>query len=337
MNTSGAKPEARYQAGLFAGTGWLLLAMLIIAALVYFGDVRLADMVQRMARMPIWAYGVVALAQAVIIIMAAHRWSLILFGIAPDAPGLGLRDSTAATTLAVLAGQVLPIQVITPLVRAWFARRHHVPTLRAIGSSVFEQLFEVIVLVSMAILAALIVQAAGRPVLAGLAAAAIILVLILAIRPIVRLGGRGCTALGAAYTGTVAQGCLRLGEGLAAIGGWSNGLLIWLSGLSFLRYGLMAALNVGLLLRLAPDVEAGTLLLAFPVVLLVMSLPIFPGGLGVVEVTWAGTLIAAGMTPGAAIEAALSLRIISTAGFFLAAPVLVAAMTPRAALAKGAI
>lgn len=328
MTGAGRSPRRGPRGGLLTGLGWLALALAIVALLAHLGGVGLADMARRIARAPLWAFGAAALAQAAIIVMAAHRWAAILASLSPGAPGLGLRDSTAATTLAVLAGQVLPIQVITPLVRAWFAARRGVPALRAAGSSVFEQAFEVLVLVSMAIMAGLIGAFADSPALAGAAALTIIAALVLAIRPVLRLAARGCAGLGGRLAG--------LGAGLAALGGWSDGLLIWLSGLSFARYGLMAALNVGLLSFLAPDVGVTVLVLAFPLVLLVMSLPIFPGGLGVVELTWSGTLIAAGMAPGAAVEAALSLRVISTAAFFAAAPFLVALMTPRAPMAEGA-
>ncbi|NJM84289.1 MAG: hypothetical protein HC844_19205 [Tabrizicola sp.] len=121
---------------------------------------------------------------------------------------------------------------------------------------------------------------------------------------------------------------LKLAAGFAAAARLSRGVLLRITGLSFLRYVLLASLNVLVLSALVSGVDSLALLLAFPLVLFVMSLPVFPGGLGVVELTWAGVLVAQGVSPATAAEAALALRIVSTFGFFLAAPWLLALRQP---------
>ena len=100
-------------------------------------------------------------------------------------------------------------------------------------------------------------------------------------------------------------------------------LLSVLLALSFVRYALFAALNVGILMLLVPGLDPLFLAISYPLILFLMAIPIFPGGLGVVEATWSGLLISQGIDAAAAVEASIALRIISTAGFFVIAPVLV--------------
>ena len=76
------------------------------------------------------------------------------------------------------------------------------------------------------------------------------------------------------------------------------------------------------------------LLASYPLVLLMMSLPIFPGGLGVMEATWSGILIAQGVAASDAIEVAIVFRIVSTASFLILAPGLLSLRSKPQEVAK---
>ena len=51
-------------------------------------------------------------------------------------------------------------------------------------------------------------------------------------------------------------------------------------------------------------------------------LPFFPGGWGAVELTWAGVLVSHGLDAAGAAEAAIALRVVSTAAFLAMVPAL---------------
>jgi uncharacterized membrane protein YbhN (UPF0104 family) len=261
--------------------------------------------------------------QAALIVLAARKWHLLLLATSDGPVTLGLRHATSATTLGTLAGQVLPLQLVTPAVRAWMARRHGIPVSRAVGTSVFEQLFEVIVLLAMtaAGLAASVVGPAPGLMLAG----AVLLTLTVLIAPALALGA---VAIGAAdrLHWPVLH---RLGQGLRQAQALPRSLLAQLMALSVLRYGLLVWLNVQILGWLVPGAPLLPLALAFPLVQAVTALPIVAGGLGLTEATWVGLLMASGLPGPEAAGAALALRVVSTAGFLLAAPVLVAWGRPR--------
>lgn len=99
-----------------------------------------------------------------------------------------------------------------------------------------------------------------------------------------------------------------------------------LTGLSLLRYLLLAGLNVVVLVQLAPQADPLVLLAAFPLVQLLTALPVVPAGLGLVEMTWSGVLLTQGLGPAEVAGAALALRLVTTAGFLAVVPVLLAPM-----------
>lgn len=291
-------------------SGALLVALVLVSGLTPRGIWAAIQTV------PVWAYLPIAAVQSAIIVLGAVKWRAIL---AASGSRVGLRDATAATAIGALAGQVMPIQIATPAARAWIARRHDIPLGRALGTSLMEQAFEVLVLAGVALIgAALVLGATGAVAAAalGLTAAGGLLLLrgplgraIRAIRP-------GPGPVGAAVSA--------LARGLAEAADLSRRVFLALIGLSFARYALLAGMNVAILGVLAPQASPVALFAAYPLVLFLMSLPFFPGGLGVAELTWAGVLVAQGETAAAAAEAALALRIVMLFGFVLVAPVLIA-------------
>jgi uncharacterized membrane protein YbhN (UPF0104 family) len=196
----------------------------------------------------------------------------------------------------------------------------------ALGTSALEQAFDVIVLVAIgsvsAVFLSLMTSEAGSPVLALLLAGGLVAALTCAARPVWRLSARVMRAGAGCSRGRAQRALAALARGLDAANALDSRTLALVTGLSTLRFALLAALNVGVLHMLVPDVSLLALALAFPVVLFVNAVPIFPGGLGVAELTWSGALVVAGLSPAAAVVAALALRILGTAGFLAAVPFL---------------
>lgn len=293
-------------------------ALGLVALLALIFRVSGRDLAEAVLGLPLWLYAAVGAVQAALIVAAARKWHLLLCATSSDLPTVSLADATVATALGTLAGQVLPLQLVTPTVRAWSARRHDIPVSRAAGTSVFEQLFDVVVLLSMGVigLMASVVGMAWAPMLAG----AVLVALTLLLRPVLGLGADALAQGGRRGL----PGLSRLAQGARQARDLPGGLLARLVGLSILRYGLLVCLNVMVLACLVPGVPLLPLVLAFPLIQAVSAMPLVPGGLGVTEATWVSILMASGIPAPEAAGAALGLRIVSTAGFLLVFPLLLA-------------
>lgn len=294
----------------------LPVAMALVGLLVAFSGMTLAGLSAAIALVPLWVWPLIAAAQALMVVLAGWKWQMLLRDMSGGADRIGLATATGATTLGTLAGQVLPIQIVTPMARAMIARRDGIPPARALGSSVFEQLFDLLALaVFVATIAVLWLIGAGVATGMALATLAALLATLL-VRPALRLCARVLSALS-------------LAGGLA--GGMRRAALLPLPNLmapmavSILRLALVAAINVGILLVIVPGADAGALLMMVPATQFVSAVPVVPAGLGLVEAGWAGVLIAQGIPAAEAAAAALSLRIISTVPFLVVSPLLLAA------------
>ena len=179
------------------------------------------------------------------------------------------------------------------------------------------------VLLSMAVVSALILIAGANAALSVACAVVTGLIVVKLILPVFRILASLCrwtvTVVPAVLSGLFAT----LDAALTRTSTFPHPVLFSLTAYSFLRYFGMVVLNVWILHLLVPTADIVHLALAYPAILLVMSLPVFPGGLGVVELSWTGVLIAQGIDPQLAVAAALALRVISTIAFLAIAPILI--------------
>lgn len=306
-------------------TLWFGVGLALVCLLPVWFGLRVSDIVHGLAAVPGTAILALIVAQALVVLAGARKWQIVL-GTLPDRPvKLPFGLCSDATTFGALIGQVLPIQIVTPAIRGWLARRHDVPLARSVGGSVYEQMIDFLVLAAAASASLMLwLLGAGAGAGTGSAAAlagtlAVLAALTLAIRPMLAAMSGVATVLA---RGALARPMRQLSAGLTEAARLPVGALRMLVSLGLLRYGLLAAINVGTMCLLVPSVDPWLLLAAYPAILLVMSAPVFPGGLGVTEISWAGLLVAAGSTAPQAVEAALVLRILSTAAFLIAVPAL---------------
>ena len=311
------------------GLLWGAAGLGLFLCLAIVGGVTLEDLGTALGQVPLPGYVLIAAAQALLIVLAAAKWRILLRMTTASRQVLCARDAVAATTLGVLAGHAIPLQVAMPAVRAWIARRHSISPQLAIGTSLLELVFEVIVLIAMAVMG-LSIYLAGFPWFGGLLIMAVLVSgLTLMTGPVLAGGARLVGGAARAGDTRAGQALARLARGLHGAATLPRNTLWRLTGLSFVRYTLMAGLNVLILMQLLPGIDPWPLIVAYPLVLLMLSLPLTPGGLGLTEITWTGVLIDAGVPAPAAVGAALSLRLIASLGFLLAVPFLVGGMTPR--------
>lgn len=309
--------------------GWTAIGLSIICVLVVSTGLTSAQLASVIGSVPIWVYAILGTLQVAILLMASLKWCIILDQVSDDGTNLPLKDALAGTTLGTLAGQILPIQIVTPLTRAWVARPHRISSARAVGTSLFEQVFEVAVLLTMGLVSVLLfftnfgmLTALTFAGLAGLCLVTLIVPMFRLLRYMVIRATNILPSRLSVLGNTFATALLRPSS-------FPKPVILSLTTLSALRYVCLVTLYVGTITILLPGVDMVMLMLAYPAILLVMSLPIFPGGLGVVELSWTGVLVAQGVDPAHAVEIALALRIVTTLAFLVVAPFLILLRTRK--------
>lgn len=312
MAEAGAGADRRPRR-LLPGIAWLVAGLALLLALAGAAGVSPGAVRDAVRSVPLWAFGAATLLQVAIVSLGALKWKLVLDALDP-ARRMPLGIAVAATTLGALIGQVLPIQLATPAVRSWVARRRDTSWQRGLGASLIEQLFEVLGLcVCVAVSVALLWSGAGWTVAALVAVASCALVT-LAVTPAFRVSGR---ILDGIASGGVPS---RAASAFAAAGSLDWRVSAALTVLSMVRFALMLALNVGLLLLLVPAADPVGLVLVFPLILILASLPFLPAGLGLVELTLTGALAAMGTEVDAAVAASVALRILTVSAFLVTTP-----------------
>lgn len=262
-------------------------------------------------------YALIMAGQSVMVLIAALKWRIVLSETL-NYKAISLGAATSATATGTLLGQVLSIQISVPIVRAWVARKYGIGAHAAAGTSLFEQSLELLTLGLAALTGVLLVT--FGPVVAGIVMLALLLVWVPILKPTLRFSSQAVRAIGKFLR--IGSATTILADGLNQAADQSPAVLQKLIGLSVLRYALIAVFNVGIVMMLLPGLDPLPLFVAYPLILLLSSVPFLPAGLGVAEVTWTSALLLQGIDAATAAETAVSLRIVSFGGFLLAYPFL---------------
>ena len=305
----------------------LVGALLLIVILMRLTGSDTGDIAVILHRLPLWSWVAVAIGHGLMVVLAATRWRLVIAATAPSQPKLKYGPAISSTALGTLAGQVLPIQLVTPVIRAWVAKREAIASSVALGTSALEQTFDIIALLAASAVGALLLSFAGPVPISLLsmivATLALLAVLSLALRWICRFLA-WATQLLAGLISALSGALGVLTRGFHAAASLGDMTLFLVTALSAIRYITVAALNIGILHLAFPETSISALILAAPVALLLGAIPIFPAGLGVIEMTWSGALVLAGVEPAEALSGALALRVVSTLGYLAIVPILLA-------------
>ncbi len=303
---------------------WTLLGLVAGLTLLFLllkkSGATLPGIAQAIGSVPWPMYLLIMVAQSLMVLLAAIKWRIVLSETLHQQT-IPLGPATSATATGALLGQLISIQVSVPIVRAWIARKHGISAHAAAGTSLFEQSLELLTL-GLAALAGLVLITFGA-VFATISMLVIFVVGVPALKPTLRVIARVLRQIGKLVR--MGSAFTLLADGLNQAANQSPAVLHKLMGLSLLRYILIAGLNVGLMVILLPGLDPLPLLVSFPLILLVSSVPFLPAGLGITEVTWASALFLQGIDAATAAEAAVSLRIVTIGGFLLAYPLLVLA------------
>ena len=302
----------------WAGLASLAAGLLLVAALVVMLDLDGASIIAATKQVSAPVFITAALLTLVNQLIGVARWRLATVWLAPDADMGGYLAMLRSTLAGSLLGQVLPMQAAMPMAR-WAQTRGG----WSVGTTLYEQLFDLVTLIAAAIGAAASLALGFSGWMAVSIFFGVTVLGCAATRPALSVLGmmaghyqrRNLPAAKLAST---------FDDGLQRAASAPTQLLAAMSALSLLRLLVLIARATILAVALIPAISAMHVALGYPVVGLIMAIPISPAGLGIAEWTWTGVLMAAGAGASAAGLAAIAFRIINLLALICAAvPVLV--------------
>jgi uncharacterized membrane protein YbhN (UPF0104 family) len=281
------------------------LAIFLVVLLFRVHNITLGDIGDALATTPPWLLAAVFALTFGNQLAGVARWRAATTWLSPATPRMNFAAMLEATTWGAFLGQLIPPQFSMAFAR-WAVARNGA----AVGVTLYEGLFDFVILGSGA-LAALAVFTLGLGASASLALFLFAILLgCLSVRWVMKIG-HVFTARLAATQMPGAGLAARVSAPLERASRAPAGILATLSVWSFARMALLALRTVVIARAFLPGAHWTTVMIGYPVVGLAVSVPFLPGGLGLVEWSWTGLLVLAGAGASAAALAALVFRIIN--------------------------
>lgn len=280
----------------------LLLAGGLIAALIVYSGVRLADIQRSVLAVPLWLFA------AVVILTAANQWiSVMRWQVAnrwfqPEAERLPAVIMFEATTWGAMLGQFLPPQISMTSAR-WIATRRN----SSVGVTLYEQLFDLVILGAGGLAALALLASSVSSATAFALFAAMIATGCLSIRLMFTIGHHAAArwAKSKLILHALAD---RMSAPLAHASKAPARVLAELTTLTVFRVALLGLRLIVIALLFAPGLDILLVAIGYPIVSLASAVPFLPGGLGLTEWAQTGLLVFAG-TESAALAALIAIMV----------------------------
>lgn len=310
---------------------WTAASLVLLVALFPVFDTTPADVTRGLMAAPWSMYGTVLALTVINQLAGAERWRLAAAHLSDGAARHSRGHAFETTALGAFLGQVVPIQLSTAMVRGMLGAKTQGGARTAVGATVHEQAYDLVVLLPAAVAGAIAllgdwsIAASAALMLAAVACAiAVAPQLFGAARAVAvfvrdRSHGRLARVLDVANTA------------LFGASGVPRNASVVLGLLSVVRAVCMAGRVVVIAAVLAPDADPVGVALGYPTVGIIGAMPLTPAGLGLVEWSWSGLLVHAGALPSAAATAAISMRLVNMMVLGVIMAVLVALRVGRPA------
>lgn len=308
---------------------FLVLSLVLVTCAVLWSGLDLRDLVRRLSDAPQWLLISFFALTGLQISISALKWRIVVCKITPGQAPQEFSFFLACSSASALLSQLLTTYVSSIVVRGWAGRRFHdIPFTRGAGSSVFEQFFDVAVLICMA-LGTLITWTIGGGAITWFACTIIVLSLgMLASMQLDHL----IPVLRRLHPRLAEHPALQDDRGIARI--CSASTVSQLYGLSVLRYLSILVKAPLVVIALGYSISSLDAAQGFTIVQTTQLAAFTPGNLGLQEWGWSGVLAFLGYGFENALEFALALRVVGFASMTIIAPLLMApAFTKRKVLA----
>lgn len=269
-----------------------------------YAGIGITDVGRTLNSVPAWAMCAIVSLTFANQLVGAVRWRAAERWLSPAEQPVEWATALRTTIWGSFLGQLLPLQLAMPLAR-WAGVR----TTRAVGATLYEQLFDVILLAASAAAAALIILL-GAPGAIAIGAFVLAIVFACALMSLLLRFASACAARSAALFPGRKPGS-RLKEALRRASKAPPPLLAFMSGLAAFRIILMAARTVLVAVIIIPGIDYAIVAVGYPFVGMALGLPFVPAGLGIADWTLAGLLSLAGATVASAALATIALRIVT--------------------------
>jgi uncharacterized membrane protein YbhN (UPF0104 family) len=290
---------------------WTAASLVLLLALFPAFGARPSSVADALASGPWTMYAAVLLLTVLNQLAGAQKWRVAAARLADGGASYALRHAFETTVLGALLGQVVPIQLTTAMVRGIMGEKAQGGARIAVGATVYEQAFDLVVLLPAGVAGAFaLLLDCSTALSAGLMLTAAVGSIVVApslfdfARAVTAFTGRTCRGRAAHLLGRVSTAL----SGAARV---PTGTSLELGLLSLFRLGCMAARVAVIASALAPTADSASIALGYPTVGIIGALPVTPAGLGVVEWSWSGLLVHAGAPPADAVTAAISMRLIN--------------------------
>ncbi len=308
---------------------FLLISLALVACAIVWSGLDLRNLIRRLAEAPSWLLVGFAALTGIQIALSALKWRIVVRQMTPEQAPQEFSFFLACSSASALLSQMLTTYVSSVVVRGWAGRRFHdIPVSRGAGSSVFEQFFDVAVLICMA-LGTLVTWVSGG----GMVAWALWSTLFVGIGMFASMQlNRLVPILCSLHPRLAAHHALQDDRSIARICAASTVSVLY--GLSVLRYLTMLVRAPLVVIALGYSISASDAAQGFTIVQTTQLAAFTPGNLGLQEWGWSGVLAFLGYGFEKPLEFALALRVMGLAGMIIVAPFLIApAFTKRKALA----
>ena len=293
-----------------------LLALACTVALGAWSGLTFGDAVQTLVSAPLWLVAAITGLTALQIALGAWKWRRVLGKTGGTRQGVSFSFYYGCTALAAFLSQFLTVYVASVFVRGWAVKRWHgLAASHGAGTSLFEQVFDVIALVVMAMPALIVWSLGGDLWQWGLATLAAISVGAFCLR----FSGSALRTLSTIEPFLPKLRALtdlcRRGESSGLL---SSPFLLEMYVVSMLRYFAMLARIPLLVAAFGLPLALSDAVPGFTIVQATQLAAITPGQLGIREWTWSGVLAFRGYDLPLAARFAIDLRVIGMLAMALA-------------------
>ena len=287
------------------GLAGFLVGAALFALLFTNLEISGSDLVTAFYEMPLTLLVAITAMTLSVQVIGSLRWRRIMQWLAPGEHVMPVRIAITATSWGSFFGQVLPIQLAMPAAR-WIAARNG----KSVGSTLYEGLFDFVILASGGTAAALVLLAGIDQISGLLVFCAAILGGCLGLRPSMKVL-RGCCSFWVERNWLGSGRFEPLIRPLDRVIAAPNGLIASLALWSILKLGVLSARLLLIALVLSGPLDAATVAIGYPIVGLTLGIPFVPAGLGIADWSWTGILVLAGASASVAGTTAVLSRVLN--------------------------
>lgn len=290
---------------------WAGASLLLLVLLFRFLDTSAGDVAATFLNTPAWMYFVVVFLTALNQYLGALKWRVATRWLSGDDHLPALWTMTEVTTLGSLFSQFLPPQVSLIAVRWWTSNRFLRRENKVISSTLFEQIFDFLVLLIAGLAGAIFLLVNTPPYTIFVFVVVAFFIGLYLLRFLLFFGA--LTSRAAGRIGVLQNVAAVSNEAFLKAHGAPMRVSVRIAVLSAAGFFCRAARIAVIVIIFTPAADVIQVLAAHPAIWLLVAVPVTPGGIGVVEWSWSGLLIAAGATASGAAIAAIAFRLLTIA------------------------